>query len=330
MTRVLIFGSGYIVVAIVDYLKRNNNLKFTIATRSIDEAKKIAKQLDFEIDVEEADVTDEEKCREIVKKSDIVVSMVPPSLHKHILDYCIKEKKHLSVASYLKDEMKERDQEAKDAGISCLFEVGLDPGIDHIATMHMINEVKKNKGKVQSLLSLCGGLVAPHCITNPLCYKSSWSVEGPFKAISDAKYLKDGKEVNVKREDLLYNEFEINVNNSICTYHYPNRDSVVYKDIYDIPECKDLYRGTIRFKGFIENVAAFLDLGLLEQDEEVKEMSVLEYIKDKIKDEDSELKNVSEDIFNEAKQVLDKKPDLDLVKFTNFVTKNKNWNDMDD
>ena len=59
-------------------------------------------------------------------------------------------------------------------------------------------------------------------------------------------------------------------------------------------------------------------------------MGVLEYIKDKIKDEDSELKNVSEDMFNEAKQVLDTKPDLDLVKFTNFVTKNKNWNDMDD
>ena len=206
MTNVLIFGSGYIVVAIVDYLKKKKDLSFTIATRTIDEAKKIAKQLDFDIKIEEADVTDEEKCREITKKSDIVISMVPPSLHKHILDYCIKEKKHLAVASYLNDELRSKDKDAQDANISCLFEVGLDPGIDHIVTMHMINEVKKNKGKVQSLLSLCGGLVAPHCITNPLCYKSSWSVEGPFKALSDAKFLKDGKEMNIKREDLLYNE----------------------------------------------------------------------------------------------------------------------------
>lgn len=109
MTKVLIFGSGYIVVSIIDYLKKRKDLSFIIATRTIDEAKKIASKFDFDIRIEEVDVTDEKQGRKVTSESDVVISMVPPFLHKHVLDYCIKEKKHLSVASYLKDELTNRD-----------------------------------------------------------------------------------------------------------------------------------------------------------------------------------------------------------------------------
>lgn len=118
-----------------------------------------------------------------------------------------------------------------------------------------------------SLKSLCGGLVSTNFLDNPLAYKFTWSPEGVFRALSDAKYLRKGQIKKVSRSDLLYHTFDYELNSSMNLAYYPNRDSLKYIKWYNVPEVKKIIRGTIRYRGYCEIVACFMDLGLLESEE---------------------------------------------------------------
>lgn len=170
----------------------------------------------------------------------------------------------MTCSSYLPENYKEYDKRAQEAGISILFEIGLDPGIDHIVTMKMVEEVRNENGKVTGLNSHCGGLVAPKDIDNPLSYKFTWSPEGALKALSDCQFLSEGKKKEISRENLLYSTTNLFVNNSLNLCYYPNRDSIKYRSKYQIKEVENLIRGTIRFKGYAEIVGAFIDLGFMD------------------------------------------------------------------
>ena len=50
-------------------------------------------------------------------------------------------------ASYISPEMAKLDEQVKAAGLTFLNEIGLDPGIDHLATMKTIDEVAEKGGK---------------------------------------------------------------------------------------------------------------------------------------------------------------------------------------
>lgn len=118
-----------------------------------------------------------------------------------------------------------------------------------------------------SLESLCGGLVSSNFLDNPLAYKFTWSPEGVFRALSDAKYMRKGQVKKISRSDLLYHTFNYDLNSSMNLAYYPNRDSLKYRELYNVPEVKKILRGTIRYKGYCEIVACFLDLGILEIEE---------------------------------------------------------------
>jgi spermidine synthase len=53
---------------------------------------------------------------------------------------------------------------------------------------------------------------------------------------------------------------------------YPNRDSLPFQQFYNIPEAETVVRGTLRYQGFPEFIAALVKLGWLESD--VKEWLV--------------------------------------------------------
>lgn len=166
--------------------------------------------------------------------------------------------------SYAKSEMMALDNEARKVGVLILNEIGLDPGMDHMSAMRIIDDVHKRNGKIDELYSICGALPAPENYDNPFRYKFSWSPKGVVMAASnDAKYLKDGKEIFVMTEDLFRDIFflEFPEVGEMCVY--PNRDSIQYIDIYNIPEVKTMFRGTFRFPGWCKSMNALKDLGLI-------------------------------------------------------------------
>ena len=157
------------------------------------------------------------------------------------------------------------NQRAKKAGITVMNEIGLDPGIDHLYAVKMIEEVHAAGGKVLSFLSYCGGLPAPEDSDNPLGYKFSWSSRGVLLALlNTAKYLRDGKVEEVSGPELMGVAKPYFIYPGYAFIAYPNRDSTPYTERYNMPEAQTIIRGTLRYQGFAEFVKVLVDIGLLD------------------------------------------------------------------
>ncbi|MCX6282823.1 MAG: saccharopine dehydrogenase [Bacteroidetes bacterium] len=160
--------------------------------------------------------------------------------------------------------MRQLDAQAKEAGIIILNEIGLDPGIDHMSAMRIIDNIHAKGGAVLEFYSVCGALPAPEAADNPFRYKFSWSPKGVVMAgNNDALFLKHGKIVNVPSKELFNYPFEVDFPEVGRLEVYPNRDSLAYRDIYGIPEAQTVYRGTFRFKGWCESLNIIKQLGLI-------------------------------------------------------------------
>ena len=162
--------------------------------------------------------------------------------------------------------MKDLDESAKKAGLLFLNEVGLDPGIDHMTAMRIIDHIHGQNGKVEEFYSLCGALPAPESANNPFRYKFSWSPRGVILASrNSALYLKKGKKVFIEPVDLFKDRFGYDFPGIGDLEVYPNRDSISYMDIYGIPETKTIYRGTFRYKGWCESLDVMKGLNMLDE-----------------------------------------------------------------
>jgi saccharopine dehydrogenase-like NADP-dependent oxidoreductase len=161
--------------------------------------------------------------------------------------------------------MKELDEEVKAAGIVVFNEIGLDPGIDHLYAVKTIDEVHEKGGKIKQFLSYCTGLPAPEFADNPLGYKFSWSSRGVLLALlNNAGYVEGGKEVYVEGKELMKVAKPYYIKPSYAFVAYPNRNSVPFKEYYNIPEAEVCVRGTLRYQGFPEFIKTFVELGFLE------------------------------------------------------------------
>lgn len=271
--KVLVLGAGLVVPPLVQYLNKHGYHQ-TIASRTVSKGEAIKATcehpdavdvVEFDVEQKNADV----KLEELTKAADLVISLLPYVFHVRAAKLAIKHKKNYCTASYVSAAMQELDQSAKDAGIILLNECGVDPGLDHMSAKKIIDEVHERGGKVVGFHSLCGGLPAPKYNTNPWGYKLSWSPRGVLLASKNsAKYLADGAEVIVDGKDLFGAE---NVRHD--SVHpvgklewYLNRDSVSYRDIYDIPEILTLIRGTYRYRGWSPLLKAIGDLSLTSTD----------------------------------------------------------------
>jgi len=253
MKKVLILGAGMVANPIIQYLL-SKNINVTVAALNYEEAKRMVgdakngKAIHWTVD--ETAVLDK-----MISEHDVVVSLLPYAFHIMVANYCIKNKKDLVTASYAKPEMYALDAQAKEAGIIILNEVGLDPGIDHMSAMRIIDHVHGKGGKIEAFYSLCGALPAPESCDNPYNYKFSWSPKGVVLAgNNDAIYLRNGKTVEVQTADLFKNPMTLDFPNVGELHIYPNRDSLSYTKIYGIPETKTMFRGTFRFKGWCETL----------------------------------------------------------------------------
>jgi len=265
MKKVLILGAGMVVKPIAHYLL-NNNIEVTIASRTKEKAEKVlegysnGKAIRWTVD-------ELDQLNDLIKKHDLTVSLLPYKHHVTVAEKCIQLKKNMLTTSYVSEEMKALNEQAKAANVIIINEIGVDPGFDHMTAMEIIDRVHDEGGKVDEFYSLCGALCAPEASNNPFRYKFSWSPKGVVMASNnDATYLKNKEVIEVPTENLFKNLLKIDFPEVEAMEVYPNRNSLPYIDIYNIPEVKTMYRGTFRYNGWCDSLDLLKNLKLTAYD----------------------------------------------------------------
>jgi len=230
----------------------------------------------------ELDINDEANRGRLVLSADIVLSLMPAHLHILLAKDCLKYKKHLITSSYVSDEMRALDAEARAAGLMFMCEMGLDPGIDHMSASKAIHSIHRVLGVITSFKSYCGGLIAPVSDDNPWHYKFTWNPRNVVIAGSaGAKYLQSGRSVEIPYERMFEKNKKIKVEEYGQYAWYPNRDSYHYLDLYDVPKVKTFMRATLRHPSFTMGWGALVSLGLTRQDNEMvtENMSIQTWVR---------------------------------------------------
>lgn len=264
MKNILILGTGLVSRPGINYLLDQPGLFVTAASNEPEKAAMLVegrpngKAVYF-------DVNDTGALNELVKENDIVVSLLPWIYHVRVAEACIAHNKHMVTASYVSEGMRKLESTVKEKGLIFLNEIGVDPGIDHMSAMSIIDKVHSEGGKVLKFYSYCGGLPAPEDNDNPFGYKFSWSPRGVVLASrNSARFLENGKEVNIEGKDLFLN-YENEEIEGLGTFEvYPNRDSIPYREVYGLQEALTVKRGTYRNAGWCETLKKIVDLGLVD------------------------------------------------------------------
>ncbi len=286
MQTILVAGAGKSSIYLIDYLLSHAakyKWKVIVADGSAAAIEEKTRNHPF-AETAVIDITSAPEREALVKRADIVVSLMPPHLHIHLAKNCLKYKKNLITASYVSPEIKEMDQAVKDAGLMFMCEMGLDPGIDHMTATQIIHSIQRVASTITSFKSYCGGLIAPESDNNPWHYKFSWNPKNIITAgMGGAKYLLNGKEADVPYEKLFDNSKRINVDGLGYLAYYPNRDSLRYLDLYDIPDIKTFLRATLRHPNFCRGWHAVISLGLTSGEDsfETNGLTTAEWIKQK-------------------------------------------------
>jgi saccharopine dehydrogenase-like NADP-dependent oxidoreductase len=268
MKQLLLFGAGKSATVLIDYLLSHasaENWKLTV----VDADQRLAadkikgslhgKAVSF-------DISDHEKRESLIQRADIVISLLPPALHYIVATDCLKFSKNLLTASYISNEIRELQKEIKDKGLLFLCEMGLDPGIDHMSGMKIINSIRERGGKIISFKSHCGGLIAPESDDNPWHYKISWSPRNVVLAgKAGARFRENGKEVILKYEELYDAGRLVHINDIGYLSWYPNRDSLSYATEYGLENISTLIRTTLRHPDFISGWKNVIDLKLTDE-----------------------------------------------------------------
>ncbi|KAF4981115.1 hypothetical protein FZEAL_3022 [Fusarium zealandicum] len=260
---VLMLGAGFVTLPTLSVLTESG-IPVTVACRTLESAKKLSDGIKLATPIS-LDVSDDKALDAEVAKHDLVISLIPYTFHALVIKSAIRNKKNVVTTSYVSPAMMELDQEAKDAGITVMNEIGVDPGVDHLYAVKTIEEVHKEGGKILSFLSYCGGLPAPEVSGNPLGYKFSWSSRGVLLALRNAaRYYQDGQIVDVASKDLMGTAKPYFIYPGFAFVAYPNRDSTPYKERYNMPECETIVRGTLRYQGFPQFIRVLVQIGFLE------------------------------------------------------------------
>jgi len=264
MQKILILGAGLVCKPGAQYLLQQG-YAVTVASRTVAKAEKIVQGYEngkaLHLLVEDQDALDA-----LVRENDIIVSLLPWIHHLKVARTCLKHGKCMATTSYVSDEMRALDEEVRSKNLLFLNEIGIDPGVDHMSAMQIIDAVHAQGGKVRHFYSFCGGLPAPDDNDNPFGYKFSWSPRGVVLASRNpARFLENGEVVNIDGQNLFLNkrietvdplgEFEV----------YPNRDSLPYQKIYGLKDARTVMRGTYRNIGWCDTLKKIVDLGLVDE-----------------------------------------------------------------
>jgi len=261
MKNILIFGAGRSSCTLIQYLKehaRQHDLKITVA----DSGEKYTGE-NAAVHYRKVDVTDEPARDAEIKMADLVISMLPARFHPLVAQSSVKFSKNLLTASYETKALKAFENEVKQKGLFFLNECGLDPGLDHMSAMKLIDRIKTEGHDLQSFESFTGGLVAPGSDNNPWHYKFSWNPRNVVLAGQDgpAKFIQNGKYKYIPYNRLFRRTELIDIENYGLFEGYANRDSLKYIEKYNLQGIPTIYRGTLRRPGFCRAWNVFVQLG---------------------------------------------------------------------
>jgi saccharopine dehydrogenase-like NADP-dependent oxidoreductase len=261
MKKVLVLGAGLVSRPLVEYLLKKK-LKVIVASRTVSKAEALVQGYENG-EAKQLNVNNKEELDTLISQADLTISLVPYTYHVQVAELCIKYKKHLVTTSYVSPAMNALNDQALDSGICILNEIGLDPGIDHMSAMQIIDQVKSDGGKVVSFKSYCGGLPALISNNRPLGYKFSWSPRGVVMAGKNTgQYLENGKVVFIPRNDLFKHHHILDIDGFGSLEAYTNRDALPYKILYGLEDAHTVFRGTLRNIGWCYTMKKASELGL--------------------------------------------------------------------
>jgi saccharopine dehydrogenase (NADP+, L-glutamate forming)/spermidine synthase len=265
--KVLVLGAGMVSAPLVRYMLERPDLEVTVADVEAERAAAAVAGSPRGKGLA-VDVRDRAAVERLVDECDLVVSLLPPDLHVAVARHALEAKRHFVTTSYISDEMRSLDGAVREAGLTFLNEVGLDPGIDHMSALRIIHGIEGRGGTVTSFRSYCGALPAPEADTNPWGYKFSWSPRGVILAgRNSARYLEDGEERTLPGERLFARHWLVDVKGFGEFEAYYNRDAIPYIEVYGLTGVRDMFRATLRYPGWSYTMQRLADLGYFDIDD---------------------------------------------------------------
>ena len=278
--RILLLGAGLSTTHLVEYLAAQGQIhNWTITIADADETHAKSKAVFSNTIPLKLDIEEKEKLNEIINNCDLVISMLPPALHLNIAKICLKLNKNLLTASYLSQDMKAMDSEIKNAGLIFLNEIGLDPGIDHLTAMNIIDRLKAEGNYIREFESFTGGLVAPENDDNPWHYKFTWNPRNVVLAGQGGavKFLQEGQYKYIPYHKIFRRTEVIEIDNYGKFEGYANRDSLKYIETYGLQDIKTMFRGTLRRPGFCKAWDVFVSLGATDDSYKIENSENMTY-----------------------------------------------------
>ncbi|MFY8187769.1 MAG: saccharopine dehydrogenase family protein [Flavobacterium sp.] len=266
MRNILIIGAGRSASSLIQYLIEKSdveNIHIIIADLSLELAQQKTKNHPNATPIA-LDIHHKDARQKIVENVDIVISMLPAHLHIDIAKDCLQFHKHLITASYVSPAMEALDADAKDRGLIFMNEIGLDPGIDHMSAMRVIDEIKEKGGKMIQFESFCGGLVAPESDDNHWKYKFTWNPRNVVLAGQGgvSKFIQEGKYKYIPYNKLFRRTEFMDIEGFGRFEGYANRDSLKYRSVYGLDDIQTMYRGTLRRVGYSKAWDLLIQLGM--------------------------------------------------------------------
>jgi len=266
--HILVFGAGKSATVLIHYLKSlvtQNNWLLTVADSNLS---LVQSKIGHHPNAKAVQINIEASYprKLLVASASIVISMMLATHHYLIAEDCLEFEVNLLTASYLDDKTKALARQVHAKGLLFLFEMGLDPGIDHMSAMKIIDQIHSSGGVIHSFRSHCGGLVAPENDDNPWHYKISWNPRNVVLAgKAGAQYLENGEALSIPYQGLFSNEEELNIPGLYPLSYYSNRDSLSYIPIYGLTSANTFVRTTLRYPEFLKGWAGIVNMGLTDE-----------------------------------------------------------------
>lgn len=281
MRNILVIGAGRSSSSLITYLlnkSHSENLQITVADVSIELAKNKVQNRKNGTAIA-LDILNETERKDAIKNADIVVSMLPAHLHLNVANDCLFFGKNMVTASYISKEMKALNEEVTQKKLIFMNEIGLDPGIDHMSAMQVIDTIREKGGKMLLFESFTGGLVAPENDDNLWNYKFTWNPRNVVLAGQGgaAKFLQEGKYKYIPYNKLFRRTEILTIDGYGKFEGYSNRDSLKYKRVYGLDDILTLYRGTIRRVGFSRAWNIFVQLGMTDDSYTIEDSENMSY-----------------------------------------------------
>jgi saccharopine dehydrogenase-like NADP-dependent oxidoreductase len=281
MRNILVIGSGQSSSSLITYLLNKSfseNLHITVADVSLELAKSKVKNHKNGTAMA-LNILNEAERKEAIKNANIVVSMLPAHLHINVAKDCLKFGKSMVTASYISNEMIALHEETVEKNLIFMNEIGLDPGVDHMSAMQVIDRIREKGGKMLLFESFCGGLVAPESDDNLWNYKFTWNPRNVVLAGQGgaAKFIQEGTYKYIPYQKLFRRTEILNIDGYGKFEAYANRDSLKYRSVYGLDNILTLYRGTIRRVGFSRAWNVFIQLGMTDDSYTIENSEHMSY-----------------------------------------------------